>query len=155
VIDLDPITHAQELPAPIFSIRPAVAEDLPFIRGSWLESNKHTRISSQAAVVYGGEEPQRIRAVLARDGIQVRVACVPDTPNAIMGWAVLEPHPKYLIHYVYVRRDARLLGIAKTLVHDAPKHAEFVSMPKFPLRGEVSITLPSTWRYNFYRGFNP
>jgi len=58
----------------------------------------------------------RVRAILARPDSVLRVACLPDDSDAILGWSVISGDEPHTLHYVYVRKDARKQGIARLLL---------------------------------------
>lgn len=65
----------------------------------------------------------RVRGILARPDSVLRVACLPDDPDAILGWAVITADQPPKLHFVYVRKEARKNGIARMLLAgvDRPK----------------------------------
>lgn len=56
-----------------------------------------------------------IEAILKRPGVQVRVSCLKEDPDTILGYAVLEPN-RNAIHWLYVKDVWRKFGIAKALI---------------------------------------
>lgn len=134
-------------------LRPATADDTPFVLSSWLQSAASD--AGGMAALFGrktfyAEHERLIReSVLPRS--RVRVASSPDAPDAIRGWACFEEteHGTHL-HYVYVRFDWRYMGIAKCLVdsigdialqtHKVPRAACPFPFNPYPL------FLGATWR---------
>ncbi len=143
---------------PTFSIRGGNADDIPFILDSWVTSNRPGNFGSDNGRSYYPAEKSRIRDLLLRLGMTIRVAHVPDTEDAILGYAVLEPSPTAaVLHYVFVKRDARRLGICRALVGDLVSTPIVEYAHRSQLRDEtgayVKLPVPSHWQYNPYRAF--
>lgn len=49
----------------------------------------------------------RVRSILAEPTSLLRVACLPDDEDAILGWAVIRQGEPDTVEYVYVRKTAR------------------------------------------------
>jgi len=90
------------------AIRLGRPSDLPYVVDTWTKRGheRGERLSAATA---------RVRAILARPDSVLRVVCLPDDSDAILGWAALSGEPPTL-HYVYVRKDARKQGIARLLL---------------------------------------
>jgi GNAT superfamily N-acetyltransferase len=91
------------------AIRLGRPSDLAFVVDSWVKRG-HERGERLR------EATARVRALLARHDSVLRVACLPDDSDAILGWAVITAKPPHKLHYVYVRKEARKQGIARTLL---------------------------------------
>lgn len=91
------------------SIRFGRASDLPYVCDTWVKRG-HERNERLGAAT------SRVRALLARPESVLRVACLPDDSDAILGWAALSADEPPTLHYVYVRKDARKQGIARLLL---------------------------------------
>lgn len=63
-----------------------------------------------------GEATARVRAILKRPDTVLRVACLPDDDDAIIGYAAITAAEPHQLYYVYVRRDARGQGVARRLL---------------------------------------
>lgn len=132
------------LPA-LYDIRPGRETDHPFVISSWLASDRHSPAGRDMGERYASEHRETVKRILMR--AELRVACVVDTPDAILGWAVTGPDTVY---YVYVRRDVRRLGIGRALVGDLAKgQLEYTHRPV--TRGEMK--LPEGWTYNVARNY--
>lgn len=99
-----------------FAVRPARRTDAHFIASSWLKSYRDSpataAVPSQTFYYW---HHRVIEVVLARAA--VLVACDPDDPDTIVGWACAEAMPGALVlHYVYVKHAFRRFGIARALV---------------------------------------
>lgn len=93
-----------------YSLRLGRPTDLPFVVDTWVKKGRNPgeRIGTATA---------RVRKILAHYDTTLRVACLPDDDDAILGWACLDcaKSPPSL-NYVYVRKDARGQGIARSLL---------------------------------------
>lgn len=96
-------------------VRGATEEDYPFIYATWLRSqyygnswfkqiDKDTFFNSYKLVV-----ETRLRSS------SVRVSCLSSDPEIVLGYSVTSPDDTTL-HWVYVKRAWRGLGVAKELV---------------------------------------
>jgi hypothetical protein len=90
-------------------IRPAVETDLALIYSSWLRSywNATAAHSGVAYSDYQRGQRARIDRLLAKCG--ARIACNPEAPDTIMGWACADG---FALHYVYTRQIYRHMGVA-------------------------------------------
>lgn len=91
------------------AIRLGRPSDLPYVVDSWTKRG-HERGERLGAAT------ARVRAILARPDTVLRVACLPDDTDAILGWAVLKTGTPLTLTYVYVRSEARKQGIARVLL---------------------------------------
>jgi GNAT superfamily N-acetyltransferase len=66
--------------------------------------------------------------LLHRDSAYLRLAVLSDDHDVVLGWALMEPE---CMHYVYVNRDYRRIGIAKALVKEPFK--EFSHLTKIAM----------------------
>lgn len=106
------------LPFPC-ELRDAREDDTGFVIGSWLES--HHRGSKLARRVRWADyrDPQRrICRRLLRRGVCV-VACDPEAPDHLHGFALGErAGSRLVLHFVYVRQTRRRAGLASALVRE-------------------------------------
>lgn len=58
-----------------------------------------------------------IEVLLQRPQVMVHFAVLADAPDVVLGWSAVEPST---LHFVYVHRDQRKQGIARSLVPFAP-----------------------------------
>jgi len=100
------------------SLRPATADDIPFVLSSWLKSAAEEGGIASAftrKVFYAEHERLLRESVLPRS--RVTVASSPDAPDAIRGWVCFEPSEHgTMLHYVYTRYDWRRMGVASHLL---------------------------------------
>jgi len=103
-------------------IRDLTTADEPFVYSTMLRSlyygNSYYNsiLQSKFFQMY----PIVIRNLIAKSA--VRIACLPDEPDVILGYALLEPN---IIHFVYVKEAWRKQGVAKALTTDHT--AQFVT----------------------------
>ena len=128
-----------------FLIRAGRESDRPFVESSWKHSASHSALEAARKPGFHAAIAERCRRICARPHTQVRIACIPGDEDAILGWAIVE---LAVVHYTYVRRDARRQGIARALLVDLidPSTTPVVVYTNQPLyRG---LKLPPHWRYN-------
>ena len=93
-------------------LRPIRESDLPMVCSDWLWSfadrNRDTPrdeyVAAQSAV---------IKLLLSRS--KCVVACHPEDPDTCFGWLVWEDAPELLVHYAYVKRDFRRMGVGRLM----------------------------------------
>lgn len=85
------------------------------IYSSWLRPLYYDNDAFQAinSESYFKKYPIVINRILSLPDIAIRVACLRDDPNVIIGYSVLEPEK---LHWVYVKKAWRQLGICKKLI---------------------------------------
>jgi GNAT superfamily N-acetyltransferase len=96
------------------AIRLGRPSDLPYVVDSWVKRGHDRGERLRVATA-------RVREILARPDSVLRVACLPDDSDAIIGWAVISTDEPPTLHYVYVRKDARKQGIARLLLAGVPR----------------------------------
>ena len=104
--------------------RPAEPPDIVFVVSSWLSS---FRGAHAAGLINMADWPQvmtpQIQQVLNRPGCQTYVAYAPnerDHISDLYGWMACEPDNDVpLVHYVYIKRAYRKMGIARGLMATA------------------------------------
>ena len=99
-------------PIAMWTFRPAVGKDIPFIYATMLNSLRVDSVigsSTRKSVFYNEYNPILDNILL---NARVTVACLPDDSNVILGYAI---HDGNLLHYVYIKEAFRLQGIAKDL----------------------------------------
>lgn len=102
--------------AELVALREGTPGDTNFILATWLrglyygdtwfsEIPKHTFMTKYHQVVEG---------ILASPSTQVRIACLKDDPEVILGYAIFGQQG--VIHWVFVKKAWRGVGIATSLV---------------------------------------
>lgn len=141
--------------APTFFMqRSGRPSDRPFVLESWQASNSTTTLGREMGPRYVSEQKTLCNAILDRPTTAVRVACLPDDDDAIMGYAVVGHLDTLLpkIYYVYVKSEARKLGIATTLLGDLRDRT--VTYTHKPARTLAAVLpKPETWLFSYYRNF--
>jgi ribosomal protein S18 acetylase RimI-like enzyme len=109
------------MPADI-EVRPGYVEDLNFIFATWLRSYRHAsqfarKISNE---IFYSRHHLVIDLILKRNGSKVLVAHPKGEPDVILGYVVTETQPDgaNVLHYSYVKKSFRQMGIAKALWKD-------------------------------------
>lgn len=97
-------------------VRAAQPGDLPFILDTWLSSHRQSHhVRGIEGVVYYREQRRVAETLLQR--ATTLVACDPESPTTIWGWAIAEEVDAYLVlHFVYVRGGFQDVGIGTKLV---------------------------------------
>jgi hypothetical protein len=105
-------------------MRRARSGDIPFITNSWLKSFRDAPyVTSCPNNVYFGSQHRLIEQLIPRS--VVLVACNEDDPDQILGWIAAEvlalnaedesQGKGLVIHYCYVKRTFRQVGLARRL----------------------------------------
>jgi GNAT superfamily N-acetyltransferase len=97
-------------------VRYANDGDINMITNNWLESFRDGYFNSTVSNrVYYNQHHKILEALLPR--CMVLVACHPEEPRIGLGWMACEAMDRHLvIHYVYVRKRARQMGVANELL---------------------------------------
>lgn len=134
-----PITEAIPAQLPLI-LRPATAEDHPYIVDSWLLSFRGQAIGRDAGPAYVRDMKWFIRRLLST--ARVLVAADADHPATIWGWTATADKT---VLYVYVREQFRRNGVAKILL------GPFLTRPDivYCARTHHDVPIPSGWRYSF------
>lgn len=123
-------------------LRPAEAGDRNYVLSSWLRS--HRSDSGQArrqGPDYWERHHRVVEALLGRAATMV--ACWSDDPDVIIGWACTEDRT---VHYVYVRKEFRRMGIARMLLE--PMLREAGVQYTHTTNVVRMVRMPKGWTYN-------
>ena len=91
--------------------------DEDFVYATWIKSFRDSPYARAIPTpLYTIGQRSRICAILDGAETIIHVACDPDTPELIYGYAVWGNRD--MLHYVYVKGQYRKLGIAKALLQD-------------------------------------
>lgn len=103
-----------------WSIRRASGNDLNFIYDTWLNSYKHDSLFGKIfrTGFFFDEYRYVIDSILANPTTTILIACLPQSPEVILGYLVCN---KTHLDYCFVKDAFRNLGIAKSLVNNAYK----------------------------------
>lgn len=100
----------------LIEIRDCKPYDTNFIYASWLRGLYH-------GDTWFGEIPKHIfmtnyhkvlELIIARPGIQIKVACLKEDPDVILGYAVIGNSS--VLHWLFVKSAWRKIGIGKSLL---------------------------------------
>lgn len=158
----DEVETAPDLSSTLYVIRAGRASDFARVTKDWVETNRTTPLARALGPRYGDEQSRRVWTMLTC-GASLRVACVPDDADAILGWCVADLHaqPTPVLHYVHVQRDMRAIGIARALVGNAPpvmRYSHQLSEAAFYRRamgkGEAQSLVPRGWTFDPYAFFD-
>jgi ribosomal protein S18 acetylase RimI-like enzyme len=102
--------------APV-QIRPAIAEDAPFIFNSWLKSYRSSHFARYIVnTVYFTEHHKIIEKLIKEN--KVLVACNPEDPTQLYGYICAGTVEGFFVcHYIYVKHTYRNMGIGKALLN--------------------------------------
>lgn len=99
-------------------IRPPLPSDQGYIAATWARSVLSTHAHQRHLSSRTGEQVgKQIDRVMDRYDTRALVACRASDPDFITGWMIYVEGPRIpTIHYLYVRRDERGVGIAAQLL---------------------------------------
>lgn len=99
----------------IISFREYTSADEPFIFATWLKGlyfgNSWFKAIDKACYLLAYRKI--IQNILFHKGTEVKIACLKEDPEIIIGYSIFEGH---ILHWVHVKKEFRGLGIAKRLV---------------------------------------
>lgn len=119
----------------LIEIRPMAETDLPFIYSTWIHAIYNGNRWDKNMLIHKGppfdfysemDEPifhENYRKVIERlmRRSSVKVACLKEDNDVILGWSCSEPE---VLHFVFVKDAWRRMGIAKDLV---PGNIQFIT----------------------------
>lgn len=115
-------------------IRPATADDMAFVVDTWRRSFEGSPAVAGASKEHYFDEMRRVVGRYAASA-ELRIACDPNDANHLVGYACFTG-PE--LHWAYIKRDFRGLGI----MHELLEGAEIDSYTFRPSRRP-----PSAWRF--------
>jgi len=126
-------------------IRAAGQTDLPFIFSTWLKSFRKSPLARVIPpTTYFKHQHDRIAQRLNDSRTLV---CHPENdPETILGWVCGDSR---LLHWCYVKRTWRGIGIGRNLVEALSAVGEGGEYTHFPL-GDIPSWLKSGWSFNPY-----
>lgn len=105
--------HAQL--SEVVRVRPATEADQGRIYSDWLHSHWDTAKGRMPKTVYMSGQHRLIEDLLKKS--MCVVACTEEAPDHIIGWASGERRNGIaVLHYVYVKKEYRMLGFGRRLV---------------------------------------
>lgn len=109
----------------LIEIRYYTAGDHSFVHNSWLhgfqQGCEYFRLIEKAAYLdaYG----KVINQIIERPGVDVKIICLKEDPEIILGYSVTELRPGMLIlHWLYVKPDWRDNDLGRMLVSENLTH---------------------------------
>lgn len=100
------------------NLRRATSDDLRFIAASWYDDywSRWGKKHCDRRLFHDGQGARIDRLLTRCDAL---VAYLPEVPDEVLGWAVLDDKHE-VVHYCYVKGEYRRMGIATGLVrgHD-------------------------------------
>lgn len=101
--------------------------DTEFLYHNWIQSYEQSLIGKIVPKsVYYPYQRKLIDTLLAQSDTEVRIACLPDEPNAILGFSVLQEDT---VHYVYVKPHWRSKRIGQALLCLLPPDFHYTHLP--------------------------
>lgn len=101
----------------LVSIRPGQIQDRNFILATWLKGLRFGNdwFELIESHIYFAAYHQVIDSILANPETLVAVACLKEDPEVILGYSIANQDT---LHWVFVKKAWRSIGIAKSLVSD-------------------------------------
>ncbi len=100
----------------LMKLRPGAESDEPFIYATWLNGLRHGNetFGFIDQDIYFENYHKVIEKILVMPNTRIQVACLFDDPDVILGYSV--SHSDHLLHYVFVKKQWRKIGIADALM---------------------------------------
>jgi GNAT superfamily N-acetyltransferase len=107
----------------VITLRPAAPEDLPFIYSTWLKGlyGGNSLFGLIPYPTYMAAYSNVLAGLIERN--RAIVACLSEDPSVVVGYSVISPD-EATVHWVYVRKAWRKLGVARSLV---PRDARYIT----------------------------
>lgn len=129
---------------PAFIIRPGDFRrkgERNWIIKSWLACDRATPAARAEGARYMAAQSKRIEALLDRSGVLTLVATSAEDDNALAGFSVREGATR--LHYVYVRKAAQRVGLARMLCEGLGEHVVCSHEPV-----DRAVKWPPGWTYD-------
>lgn len=113
----------------LIAYREMKPEDLNFIYSTWLKGLRYGNewfefITKEAYYTF---YHRIIELILQKPTILIKVACLKDDPDVILGYAVSEGS---VLHWVFVKSAWRKIGLAKDLIPEFKSVSHITSIAK-------------------------
>ncbi len=105
-------------------VRPYIESDKNFIMATFLRGLYYgdSWFSEIPKSVFMSHYHKVIEFLLDKDTTEIKIACLKDDPEVILGYSILTPSTN-VVHFVFCKKSWRAIGIAKALVPDSTKVA--------------------------------
>lgn len=125
--------------------------DVPYIMDGWLKTLSSTLRASEKSPEYRSAQKLVIASLL--EDSYVYVATGVEDDNLLLGFICAEAHERRvraLLHYIYVTRTWRQMGVARSLL----RHFMQREMPRAAWRAQniVITDCPMPWQYHYAKG---
>lgn len=99
----------------LIKLRSGTLDDINLVFSSWLDGLRFGNwvYGLIDKAVYYQTQHKVIEYLLARPTVSVRVACLADAPDVIIGYSVFENNK---LHWIYVKKKWRGIGVARDLM---------------------------------------
>lgn len=126
----------------LINIRDGKVSDEDLIYSTWIrplyhDSDENSDIDRD---VFVKATRKRIASILSRPSVSIKIACLNDDPDVIIGYSVIEWRKLW---WVYVKKAWREMGIAKRLIPDSVNSCG-------PLTRRGKYLKPSNWLVDPY-----
>lgn len=107
----------------LYDIRSAIESDVNFILATWLRGLYYgdSWFSSIPKHIFMQNYKKITQATLMSPNVEVRVACLKEDPNVILGYSIVTRDEKAVV-WVFVKTAWRKQGIGKSLLPAAPDY---------------------------------
>lgn len=105
-----------------------------FLRGLYYGESWFTLIHKQAFMEHYHKV---IEYLLSKPTISIKVACLKEDQDVILGYAILEPE---LVHFAFVKKNWRGIGIARDLVPSTTKVTTHLTRIGLSILNKKSLT---------------
>jgi GNAT superfamily N-acetyltransferase len=124
----------------LITMRDRLDSDMSFIYQSWLRGLRYSNdwFNTINHDAYYANYTKIVQNLLAQKETQVRVACLIEDPDVIIGYSVTRPE-KQAIDWVFVKPHWRKLGIAKDLIPKGLKWSTHITLPGNALRKKLGL----------------
>lgn len=127
----------------LITVRDGVVTDHDFILSTWLKRLYHDNddksyIGEMESDDFYKNYERVIKYILTKPAVWVRVVCLKDDPDVIIGYAIIE---KNILHWVYTKKGWRELGMAKKLIPPYITHCTH-------LTDTARLIRPKEWIFN-------
>jgi hypothetical protein len=127
----------------LLTIRDVRQEDVPFILSTWLKGLYYGGDKMLRKIpkdVFMANQHKNIERILQTPGVQVKVACLKEDADVIVGYSVYRTGGDITVFdWAFCKRDWRGIGIAKSL---APPHFDIVTNLTRPAEAILQKSFP-------------